>query len=244
MTYKAENRKYLDTLRMTDNELAVVVSEELCRNSAERRWMRRSTNFMRMIIDVFQPGGTIGKFIVRSYDLSEGGIGFFTGNYIHASTRCRLSITTIDGESLSIEGTIAHCKNVWGHVHFAGVEFDTPIDLSWFEDDDAGSRNNSIENLDEKTNGTIDSNPQSVQSILAIVDELRELITRKQLPDEIRACIERIESALKLNGEAPADPDEAQDGNELAEEVRGQIEVEFGQITEIVPPSPRVSLPN
>ncbi|GJM24881.1 MAG: hypothetical protein DHS20C16_12960 [Phycisphaerae bacterium] len=234
MSYWAENNKYLDTLRMTDSELAVIVSEELCRNSTERKWMRRPTNFMRMTIDTVQPGGTIGRFIVRSYDLSEGGIGFFTGNYIHSSTRCKLGMTTVDGESLTIDGTIAHCQNVWGHVHFAGVKFDTPIELSWFDGSIEASDPIAPKIPSEGTHEAAESNSYSVELVLAIVDELRDLITQEKQMAEIRACIERIEVALNPNDESRADGDDLQDGDEHADDDGAQL-AESKQPTEEVP---------
>lgn len=194
---RVENRKYLDTLRMTDSELAVVVSEELCRNSTERRHIRRPTNFMRMTIDITQPGGTTGKFIVRSYDLSEGGVGFFTGNYVHGATRCRLGITTIDGESLSIDGTIAHCRNVWGHVHFAGVQFDSPIDLSWFEPETAtNAKNLETETTIKEGEQVRDLDPASLAEILAAINELRGMLSLEQQSDEVRACLTRLDALI------------------------------------------------
>ncbi len=182
---------------MTDSELAVVVSEELCRNSTERRHIRRPTNFMRMTIDITQPGGTTGKFIVRSYDLSEGGVGFFTGNYVHGATRCRLGITTIDGESLSIDGTIAHCRNVWGHVHFAGVQFDSPIDLSWFEPETAtNAKNLETETEIKESKQDPDLDPASLTEIRAAINELVGMLPLEQQSDEVRACLTRLDALV------------------------------------------------
>ena len=224
MFYKAENRKYLDTLRMTDSELACVVAEEFCKSSEERRWLRRTTNFMPMTIDVVQPGGTTGMYLVRSYDFSIGGVGFFTGNYIHRDTRCRLGVTTVDGEALSIDGAIAHCSNVWGHVHFAGVMFDSPIEMSWFDNNakklhtvaerassgvadptteesvarqvppSRGEGESQDDPHDEEAIETPEASP--IEQALAVIDELRDLISKEHGPDEIRTCIERIEPAL------------------------------------------------
>ncbi len=217
MSYKAEDRKYLDTLRMTDRELAVIVSKELRDSDAKRRWSRRRTNFMRMAVDIAQPGGTTAKYVVRSYDLSEGGIGFFTGSYVHASTRCRLHLTTVDGELLSIDGTIAHCKNVWGHVHFAGVNFDSPIDLTWFDDtpEDAhpppplqtlqAQQTTQYERY--AVNLAHEAGP--VEQALTVIDELRQMIINEAGSDEIQACLELVRLALNLDGTSQPNQDES-----------------------------------
>ncbi len=211
MSIKVENRKYLDTLRMTDHELSVVVTEEMREAGVQRQFSRRRTNFMRMSVDVIQPGGTTGKYVVRSYDLSEGGVGFFTGNYVHASTRCRLGMTTVDGESVSIDGTIAHCRNIWGHIHFAGVQFDSPIDLSWFDDtieSESSRGDESQPNATGNQSGIFSTNENAcgkknnatpVEQALCVIDELRQMIVNDARPDEIRACLELVCLALNLD---------------------------------------------
>ena len=181
MYTRVEKTKYLDTLRMSDARLVAMVDHLLDQSDSRRRATRHPTNFMRMTAEVAQPGGTIGRYIVRSVDLSETGVGFLNGNYLHPSSRCRLSVKTTDGELLGIDGCIVHCTNLRGHVHLVGVQFDSPIDLTWFEESNKQG-----------------APPIDREAVAAALAELGKLVKQDSPPAAFRPWYDRLGVLLQL----------------------------------------------
>lgn len=197
MFEKKEESKFLDTLKVSDAELESVIREVLCSSKGERRWVRRPTNLMRMTAVVHQPGGSIGRYTVRSYDLSEGGVGFFTGHYLHPSSRCQLGITAVDGEIIGVDGVIAHCSNIRGHIHLAGVKFDNPIELAWFDE----------------LSGECPKDPN--HETFAIIEELKEYIAGSASADVIQDCYDRLGAAMNLGSDSEHLEDENTDDSAM-----------------------------
>lgn len=165
---------YMDTLKISDAELAVIVAETIGRTSNRRRWIRRPTDFMRMKADVDHPGGSRAKLLVRSFDLSEGGVGFFTGNYLHPSTQGRLTMQTTDNENVFVDGEVARCVNLRDKVHLVGFQFDSQIDLSWFGEEPA------------------DLSESPFEEVVVTLEHLRRLIEKHAEEEDVNACYERL----------------------------------------------------
>lgn len=65
---------------------------------------------------------------VRPIDLSELGMGFLHGSFVHPGTPTLALIKNLDGEFEQIAGRVAHCRLIEGRIHAVGMEFDRIID--------------------------------------------------------------------------------------------------------------------
>lgn len=87
---------------------------------------------------VLHPGGTYNNFVVRSRNLSNGGIGVFHGGFLHEGTQVEVNLQTDDGETMATVGHVSHCRLVGGRVHELGIRFDRKIDVSNFLEEGNG----------------------------------------------------------------------------------------------------------
>lgn len=78
-----------------------------------------------------------GTFIVRSRDISAGGLRFVHGQPLRPSTRCTLALSPPQGMGRILGAVVAWCKEVEFEdpdleAYDVGVKFDEPIDLRTF----------------------------------------------------------------------------------------------------------------
>lgn len=74
-----------------------------------------------------------------SHDISNGGLSFFYGVFIHPGTSCVAQLRTTDGERVLVPGKVVRCTFVQGRVHEVGVEFDAAVDAGMFSKEAACS---------------------------------------------------------------------------------------------------------
>jgi hypothetical protein len=86
----------------------------------------------QIALAVLRPDGEWGKYIVRSHDLSQGGMGFIHGSFLHIGTHCRVILKDSHRKVNCIDGVVRHCELIEGVAHNVGVEFDEEIDLDSF----------------------------------------------------------------------------------------------------------------
>lgn len=73
------------------------------------------------------PDGSWLGFTVRTRNLSDSGMGFFHGAFVHPGSRCVCAIK-INKELIKMVGTVRRCNFVSGRIHEIGVEFDQLVD--------------------------------------------------------------------------------------------------------------------
>ncbi len=93
---------------------------------------RLSYQNIEIPLTVEHPGGGVGRFLVCSRSISPQGISLIHGGYLHADTRCEVSLATLWGATEMVFGTLATCRHLTGAVHDLDVEFDEPVDLRHF----------------------------------------------------------------------------------------------------------------
>lgn len=123
---------YVDVLRLSEPERRLVLEEFTGKGvGAEKRRAARVSCGLRVraLIDVTQFQGGQGHFVVYTVDISNSGIGFLHGGYLHQNTACVVKLRSEDGSPFAIEGKIVRCQLVRGRVHEVGVEFSAAIDL-------------------------------------------------------------------------------------------------------------------
>ncbi|MEM6256859.1 MAG: PilZ domain-containing protein [Planctomycetota bacterium] len=99
-----------------------------------RRLHARETFECRCLLRLNSAAGT---FIVRSQDISSGGLRFVHGQPLRASTRCTIALQSDNGPGRILSAVVAWCKEIeffdpeveaWE----VGIKFDDPIDIRGF----------------------------------------------------------------------------------------------------------------
>jgi PilZ domain len=129
----------IDTLRLSDEQWRTL-SEKLDRDdpylTGQRRYRRITYRKLAQIaVAVRQSGGEWAKYVVRSRDLSPGGIGFIHGSYIYLGSECRVILKDCHGRVVCLEGVVKRCELIDGTAHDVGVQFNEEIDVESFVGD-------------------------------------------------------------------------------------------------------------
>ena len=127
---------FIDTLQLSDEQWAELSAKlELFRSSegGQRKHMRVPFRTLSQIaVAIQKPDEQWAKYIVRSRDLSEGGIGFIHGAYVHAGSHCRVIVKDVEGKPACLEGIVRRCDLLLGRAHVVGLEFNEEIVMSRF----------------------------------------------------------------------------------------------------------------
>lgn len=94
----------------------------------------------RCIIRVGAGGHEAGTYIVRTRNISTGGLGFIHHHDLRAGTRCTIALQIDTGQGMIVAGRIAWCREVMQleveeATYEIGVQFDRPIGLGAFNDE-------------------------------------------------------------------------------------------------------------
>ncbi len=94
----------------------------------------------RCIIRVGTHGHEAGTYIVRTRNISTGGLGFVHHHDLRTGTRCTVALQTDAGQGMIVAGRIAWCREVMqleveDATYEIGVQFDRPIGLGAFHDE-------------------------------------------------------------------------------------------------------------
>jgi PilZ domain-containing protein len=141
-----ESKQLIDTLKLSDEQwraLAEKIEHDdpyvTCQRAHPRIAYRKLS---QIAVAVLKPDGQWAKYIVRSRDLSPGGIGFIHGTYLHADSHCRVILKDCQGQVVCLEGVVKRCELVQGTAHDIGVQFNEAINVGHFihpdEDKQAG----------------------------------------------------------------------------------------------------------
>ncbi len=74
------------------------------------------------------PEGRPIQFQVRCRNISNTGIGFFHGQFIHEKTPCELILINTQHEGFAVHGHVVRCRLIEKHIHEIGIAFTQPID--------------------------------------------------------------------------------------------------------------------
>ncbi|GAF81553.1 unnamed protein product, partial [marine sediment metagenome] len=66
--------------------------------------------------------------LVRTRNLSRGGMSFLLGGFVHNNTRCTVLLATPHRALDDMCGTVVRCRYIEGNLHEVGVRFDQNID--------------------------------------------------------------------------------------------------------------------
>lgn len=111
----------------------------------KRRYERISyRKLAQIVVAIKPPEGEWAKFIVRSHNLSRGGIGFLHGCYLHPGCQCRIILKNSQGQAVCINGVVKRCEFLEAKAHDIGVEFDQEININDYVSGEAGHTDASL----------------------------------------------------------------------------------------------------
>jgi len=118
-----------DVLAGILDELDADPSSQLAGNRrADERFSYRKN---RLVAWIQQPGDTSPKkHSVTPRNLSERGIAFLHGGFVHLNSKVTVQLITLHGTWHDVEGVVATCRLVRGKLHELGVRFLTTIQPS------------------------------------------------------------------------------------------------------------------
>ncbi len=124
----------LDTLQLstyeycaTLNQLGIAAEEHegpTKRRHARFRYWRRDVK-----VRIHRNVGTSTPYIVRSHNISAGGIAFLHGFFVQTDTRCDVALMTLTQRPTVFGGRVVRCRYLGGKTHELGVAFERSIDL-------------------------------------------------------------------------------------------------------------------
>lgn len=82
------------------------------------------------------PGGSVGKGVVATRNLSNSGIGFIYNRFLHIGTAVSVTLPRKLGGEDEISGVVVYCQHVAGTFHQIGVRFEQKIFSKLYAEDD------------------------------------------------------------------------------------------------------------
>lgn len=125
----------IDALRISDakwHELLDQIDQSADatgdKRSARRHERVAYRNMTYMIVSVRQDRVNKQKFLVRTHNISQSGLAYLHGNYMHVGTCIELVMLHQTRGVARVLATVRRCTHLTGTVHHIGVEFDQPLD--------------------------------------------------------------------------------------------------------------------
>ena len=130
----------VNTLRLSVSEQERISKELEDRAKGAKVDRRRAVRRYRFAHDLGlpmrlrHPGGSEVFIRVGPRDISELGMGFLHGGYLHCGTTCEFALQLKAGETIPIVAKVVRCDHVTGRVHDVGITFTTPVEMSEVKD--------------------------------------------------------------------------------------------------------------
>ena len=92
----------------------------------------RYPHVRRVALRIIHQGGQKTSHLVRSRNLSVGGMSFIHLSFLYPGTACHVALQTRYGESVALTGKVIWCRHVSGRSHEIGLRFDQMIQIDEF----------------------------------------------------------------------------------------------------------------
>jgi DNA-binding response OmpR family regulator len=90
---------------------------------------RYAYNGVVAIAHMRQPGASSAvPFLVAVRNISETGLAFLHGGFVHCGTECLLQLLTADGAWNNVTASVVRCRHVEANIHEVGVHFEYEVD--------------------------------------------------------------------------------------------------------------------
>ncbi len=96
--------------------------------------MQRYKMVRRAALRVQHPAGNVTSHLVRTRNLSAGGLSILHGCFLYPRTMCHVALQTRHGESVAIAAAVQWCRHVSGKSHELGLCFSRMIQVDEFID--------------------------------------------------------------------------------------------------------------
>ncbi|MEM9882731.1 MAG: PilZ domain-containing protein [Planctomycetota bacterium] len=93
---------------------------------------RRFFHVRRAALRVLHRSAPPTSHLVRTRNLSEGGVGLIHNAFLYPGTACHVALQTRHDESVALRGNVSWCRHVSGRGHEVGVRFDRVIEIDEF----------------------------------------------------------------------------------------------------------------
>ena len=104
--------------------------------SDDRRDLDRTRHpfVKRAAMRVMHADGRNATHVVRTRNLSVGGLALVHGGYLYNGTRCAVIMQNRHGEGVALAGTVVWARLLQGQSHEIGLSFDTTIEIAEYID--------------------------------------------------------------------------------------------------------------
>lgn len=135
--------EFVDALRASAKDMHAIfeilerrdaTSQGRNRRSYER-FSYRVPNGIRLIIN--PDSGPTNKLRVWPRNISAGGCSFLHGSLLYIGTPCTMILESLDGEPISVDGSIVRCDHICARFHEVGVVFKEAVDVTFFAQRDS-----------------------------------------------------------------------------------------------------------
>lgn len=92
----------------------------------------RHTFVRRAALRIQHPAGNTTTHMVRTRNISCGGLGFVHGAFLYDNTKLHIALQTRMGEGVALAGKVVWSRHIEGQSHEIGVRFAQPIDITEF----------------------------------------------------------------------------------------------------------------
>lgn len=134
----AKDSPPIDTLRISEKEwLARIAEMERKQPATTAQDKRKSVRHLHCVLATItirtqNMGVTENYFLIRTRNISEGGMGFLHGAFVYPRSQVVAILRDTNGQAVAIEGEVARCNHVSGKVHEIGVCFKRTIRVEDF----------------------------------------------------------------------------------------------------------------
>ncbi len=147
-------KRVVDNLRISEKDLHAIIAryEHSVGDSTKglaslRRSRRWDWHTLEIVVSRFNEFGEKTHFAAYARNISQDGLAFIHGAYIHAGITCTITIRSLKGNPVKIDAVVRRCSHIKGHLHDVGIQFERQIDPAAFIDfGDKAAVN--IENVD------------------------------------------------------------------------------------------------
>jgi CheY-like chemotaxis protein len=150
------SERLVRTVHLSDDQITAVLDRldsEDSGHAPDRRHQRYVYRIKALVVHMQQPGSSMTvPYGVPTRNISEGGIAFLHGGFVHVGTRCLVRLISTYGTWDDVWGAVVRSAYVTGSIHEVAVQFDRRIDPSAYcvaavrsrvllaEDDEATAR--------------------------------------------------------------------------------------------------------
>jgi len=129
-------RRKVETRTISDEQWQAMIApavHSMPYGGPERRYQRRATHLAIMHLHLESaPRGEPDRYLVRTRNLSDTGVGFIHSEAIPPGTRCQIALLDLEHQLVRRRGVVACSAECEERLHHVGLRFDEPINPTDF----------------------------------------------------------------------------------------------------------------